>query len=845
MKQNLVLLLLAAGLLLRTVPATATAPIPITGTSTPELAVFDTAMTNFMRAYNVKGGALAVMHNGRLVLKQGYGWSDKNLTVPFHPDSRVRVASNSKTFTAAAIKHLIEREVIATNTPAISFAGIEPYGGRWGDARWRDIHVLQFLAHRSGWDNDIPEWFSMSSVLSLDHAATMNDMISYLLTRPLKSQPGSRFDYSSPSYSVLALVIEKASAVDFFTYVTRNVVRPWGIRGIGLQRTEPKLREFDEPYYDNGGAALGRNNANFPTEELLPIPDGGADYLHESSIGPGGLLASVEALVTLAQTRLISHGNSFSPAAGISSFMNGDPRRWRHLEKTGAQAGGEAGAYSFNFQNTNGVDFACFFNLSLDAPLSSIVSQLKRLTEITTTWPGDNSTRITLAAESFAVGEEESELVIGVRRIGESAGNVSATFTVSPGTARAGIDFTPGTGTVRFADDEITALITVPILNNRTVDGARDFTVVLTEPTGGAQLGTARALVTIEDDDAPQFPPTIQITSPTNNATAAGTLGIAVGLTPGTRPVAKVEFFAGSTLIGEENKPPYTLAWKPRFRSGRMLLTARATDDRGLASTSPPVLVNLGTNLPPGTASGLLREFWTRRPGTGLTNLTTYSHFPRRPTGWELLENFEAPPGWGEYHGARLRGYLTPPLTGEYRFRITADDRAELWLSNDDKADNKQLIASVNASTGPLDWDTAPKSQPVLLEAGRRYYVEALHKQRVGSEHLAVGWQQPDGSLELPISGKRLAPFSMEPQPVLVKTGFRPSGFTFTLNTCNQHDQVIEASSDLLNWLPLLTNTATGLMMEFQDADAANFPRRFYRALLHTAPRNATSLPPP
>lgn len=54
------------------------------------------------------------------------------------------------------------------------------------------------------------------------------------------------------------------------------------------------------------------------------------------------------------------------------------------------------------------------------------------------------------------------------------------------------------------------------------------------------------------------------------------------------------------------------------------------------------------------------------------------------------------------------------------------------------------------------------------------------------------------------------------------------------LTLSGQPDQrfIFQVSDDLKTWLPLRTNTATGSTLEFEDADAANFPRRFYRARL-------------
>ena len=65
--------------------------------------------------------------------------------------------------------------------------------------------------------------------------------------------------------------------------------------------------------------------------------------------------------------------------------------------------------------------------------------------------------------------------------------------------------------------------------------------------------------------------------------------------------------------------------------------------------------------------------------------------------------------------------------------------------------------------TNVRQWDkyARQKSERIYLEAGRPYYIEALHKEGVGSDHLAVGWQLPDGTMERPIPGARLRPYGL------------------------------------------------------------------------------------
>ena len=65
------------------------------------------------------------------------------------------------------------------------------------------------------------------------------------------------------------------------------------------------------------------------------------------------------------------------------------------------------------------------------------------------------------------------------------------------------------------------------------------------------------------------------------------------------------------------------------------------------------------------------------------------------PNTTDTLPSFEAPTGWADNYGTRLRGYITAPVTGSYTFWIASDDKSELWLSTNDNPVNKVNIASV------------------------------------------------------------------------------------------------------------------------------------------------------
>ncbi|MEM7126592.1 MAG: putative Ig domain-containing protein, partial [Chloroflexota bacterium] len=157
----------------------------------------------------------------------------------------------------------------------------------------------------------------------------------------------------------------------------------------------------------------------------------------------------------------------------------------------------------------------------------------------------------------------------------------------------------------------------------------------------------------------------------------------------------------------------------------------------------------------------ILREWWSNITGNTVAALTGSPDFPANPTGTEYLSAFQAPSSWDDYYGNRIRGYIHPPISGSYQLAIASDDRSELWLSTDDTAANKVLIASVPGYTSSQNWSKYPEQTAfVTLQAGQKYYIEALHKEGVLGDHLAVGWQIPGGSLQV-ISGQYLSPYQL------------------------------------------------------------------------------------
>ncbi|MBM3846255.1 MAG: hypothetical protein FJ405_08220, partial [Verrucomicrobia bacterium] len=118
-------------------------------------------------------------------------------------------------------------------------------------------------------------------------------------------------------------------------------------------------------------------------------------------------------------------------------------------------------------------------------------------------------------------------------------------------------------------------------------------------------------------------------------------------------------------------------------------------------------------------------------------------------------------------YAQRLRGFVLPPITGPYTFAVAADDWAELYLSSDETPGNRQRIAFTPSPSGLKNFEAFPsqRSAPITLLSGRRYYIEAIHREGTGADYIDVQWLIPDDTLESPIPGRatgkpgRLIPF--------------------------------------------------------------------------------------
>ena len=115
-------------------------------------------------------------------------------------------------------------------------------------------------------------------------------------------------------------------------------------------------------------------------------------------------------------------------------------------------------------------------------------------------------------------------------------------------------------------------------------------------------LGTVTTSAAVTITVKVNQPPAVSITSPVNGAQfrAVTPLTINAAATDSDGTISKVEFYGDGSLLGSDTTSPYSYAWTLPA-AGTYVLTAKATDNKGAATTSAPVTVNVTLNQYPGS----------------------------------------------------------------------------------------------------------------------------------------------------------------------------------------------------------------------------------------------------
>jgi N-acyl-D-amino-acid deacylase len=279
---------------------------------------WDAAAEHLMSRYGLPSASLAVAYEGRVVLEHGYGYADTSTHALVQPDSAFRLASVTKSLTAAAIDVLIEHHQLSLGTrPFVTILGKlrAPHNKKPVDSRIRQITISDLLNMKGGWDinklgydpvfNPGPE----QQALALHSPPTCEQAIEYMLGKRLNYNPGTHYSYSNLGYCVLGDTVAHVMHTSYAQALKKLLLDPIGMRSTAPSAGKLTTRLPNEVhYYGQGSEASGSQSPYH-----LPLT---------ASLGAAGMVSTALDLERyLIVTGGAVPGSSPYPTFGGSNFV--------------------------------------------------------------------------------------------------------------------------------------------------------------------------------------------------------------------------------------------------------------------------------------------------------------------------------------------------------------------------------------------------------------------------------------------------------------------------------------------------------------------------------------------
>jgi CubicO group peptidase (beta-lactamase class C family) len=167
-------------------------------------------------------GSVLVAKGGKVLLKKGYGMANVELEVPNAPNTKFRLGSITKQFTATAIMQLASQGKLKPEDPVSKYVDAPP--------AWKDITIHHLLTHTSG----IPNFTAFSDYQDKQREhITPAQLMARFKDKPLDFTPGSKYNYSNSAYEVLGVIIEKVSGESYEAYVKNHIFNPLDMNDSG------------------------------------------------------------------------------------------------------------------------------------------------------------------------------------------------------------------------------------------------------------------------------------------------------------------------------------------------------------------------------------------------------------------------------------------------------------------------------------------------------------------------------------------------------------------------------------------------------------------------------------
>jgi CubicO group peptidase (beta-lactamase class C family) len=234
--------------------------------------------------HNTFSGVVLIRRKDEELFKGCYGYANRSFKVPNTLNTKFRIASIGKLFTAVSVLKLIEEGKLSFDTPIKQYLDLQDCEIS------EEVNVHSLLTHTSVigdyFDEENDDWDAMWLTSPIYNMGKHSDYYSIFSKKSSLFKTGEKFKYNNAGYILLGMAIEKASGLSYFDYVKKEIFYKHGMSYsdfISLDMVHEDVAEGYIPIKSESGEVTGwkRNIYNITPEAAA---DGGATSTAEDLI---------------------------------------------------------------------------------------------------------------------------------------------------------------------------------------------------------------------------------------------------------------------------------------------------------------------------------------------------------------------------------------------------------------------------------------------------------------------------------------------------------------------------------------------------------------------------------
>lgn len=201
-------------------------------------------LLNLYQEYGKFNGSVLIADQGKVVYKKGFGMANMEWDIPNKPNTKHRLGSITKQFTAMLILQLAAADKLDLHAPVTKY--LPDYPKESGDK----ITTHHLLTHTSGIPNytSFPGFFEEES----RNPYTPDEFVEKFANKDLEFTPGEKFNYSNSGYFLLGVIIEKLSGKTYEQMLLDNIFSPLDMKDTGYDNHRVILKNRATGYKKNG-----------------------------------------------------------------------------------------------------------------------------------------------------------------------------------------------------------------------------------------------------------------------------------------------------------------------------------------------------------------------------------------------------------------------------------------------------------------------------------------------------------------------------------------------------------------------------------------------------------------